>query len=116
MKRVRYINGRKDFRRILRPMDLQRMGIDHNHELCWETSNRFEIVLSNKVSDSLAARLPGEFILFEADGEDEAPAVEVLTNSVDDSAQVESESTPNKSVGDEKSPDESSTAKSSRNR
>lgn len=116
MKRVRYARPRANFVRRLRPIDLRQLGIDHNEELVWNQANRFEIVLSNKVSESLVARLPDEFILFEAGGEDEAPEVKEPMTSIAESASVDSEGVPDESVVDEMSLDAESSVKASRRR
>lgn len=116
MKTVRYARPRANFVRRMRPIDLQRLGIDHKEELVWSQANQFQIVLSNKLSESLVAKLPGEFILFEAGGEDEAPEVKEPMTSIAESASVDSEDDPDESVVDEKSIDAESSVKSSRRR
>lgn len=76
MKAVRYARPRPNFRRTLRPRDLDMLGLENKGEtLVWSPENKFTIVMSNKASESLVAKLPGEFILFDAEGDDEPEEV-----------------------------------------
>lgn len=79
MKSVTYLHGRAKFRRVLRPMDLDRLGVPHKGEdLVFEPGNKFTIVMNNKASDSLVEAFPNDFKAYPVDGDDEAPEVEVL--------------------------------------
>lgn len=117
MKRVRYARPRPGYKRTLRTKDLDQLGIEHkNEDLTWSPENRFEVVLSNKMSESLVAKLPGEFVLFDTDGEDEAPEVEERMTSLADSITRSGEGFSDDPVSDSGDDDESSTSKKSRNR
>jgi hypothetical protein len=117
MKRVRYARPRANFIRTLRVKDLDQLGIDHKGEdLVWDKDNGFEIVMSNKMSDSLVEKLPNEFILFDSDAEDEP--VEVL-DPMTSLASQQSELPEEEPESSESDPDDgasSSTRTSSRKR
>jgi hypothetical protein len=88
MKQVIY-TGRKvpGKIRILRTQDLDQLGIKHKGEdLVWSPENRYNIVMSNQMSDSLVDKLPNEFAAYDADGEDESPEPEVAATSLESPA------------------------------
>lgn len=99
MKRVRSTKARSHYRRILRPQDLESRGVEHKGEsLIFEGANGHEIVMSNKMSDSLVAAFPGEFLVFDVDGDDEpASAPEPLTSNANPDSLV---GAPDASVSD----------------
>lgn len=110
MKRVRYARPRANFERILRVSDLDALGVPHKGEpLVWNQANGFEIVMSNKMSESLVDKLPKEFILFDTDGEDEAPEVLEPMTSLAQSASDEPEELPDESESAGDDDDESLT-------
>jgi len=96
MKSVTYIRGRAKFRRVLRPSDLDRLGVPHKDEdLVFSPENKFTIVMNNKMSDSLVAAFPDDFKAYSVDGDDEEPEIEVkepLTSLTASSAQDPDES------------------------
>lgn len=100
MKNVHYRKPRANFRRVLRPKDLEQLGISGVKEtLIWETSNRFTVVLNNKVSESLVEKLPTEFKMTDAEGDDEIPEVPELLTSLAESASSDPEGSVNESEG-----------------
>lgn len=75
MKAVRFNRPRANFRRILRPHDLEALGISSKETLVWNPENNFTIVMNNKLSESLVGKLPGEFTMSDTEGDDEDPEV-----------------------------------------
>lgn len=67
MAQVRYKRGRPTFRRILRPMDLVRHGIEVDGDLVWDKTNGFTVEMSDEQSDSLVAAFPNEFEIVDFD-------------------------------------------------
>jgi hypothetical protein len=102
MKTVSYKRPRKNFRRTLRPIDLASLGIQTKETLVWSGENQFSLVLNNKLSESLVAKLPNEFSMVDADG-DEPDADD------DESSEDQSEESPSDSDDDGNDDDESST-------
>lgn len=116
MKTVRWARPAANKRRILRVQDLVMLGIPDvsKTDLVWDKDNKFEIVMSNKASDSLAAKLPTEFVIFDAGGEDDDesdPILEPLTTialpqseshaAIDDQASDDSQELQDDSLIDE---------------
>ena len=75
MKNVHYAKPKPNFVRTLRPVDLASLGIDTKETLVWSAGNNFCMTLSNKLSDSLVAKLPTEFRVVDIDDDDETVAV-----------------------------------------
>lgn len=110
MKSVRYMYPRANFRRVLRPTDLERLGmINVKETLVWEPENGFTIVMNNKLSDSLVDKLPSEFIALDADGDDEAPVVLEPMTSIAQSTSGNPAGSPIEAVPNLDDDDESST-------
>ena len=110
MKRVRYARPRPNFTRTFRVKDLDQLGIPHFDEpISFHSGNRFEVVMSNRMSESFVAKLPNEFILFDVDGDDEAPEVLNQMTSITPSASSNLQELPFDSLGDPDDDDESST-------
>lgn len=76
MKNVHYTKPKPNFVRTLRPIDLASLGIQSKETLVWSAGNQFCLTLSNKLSDSLAEKLPTEFRVVDSDQDDEP--VEVI--------------------------------------
>jgi len=85
--------------RILRPVDLDRLGIKTHkgEDLVWNPENRYTIVMSNQLSDSLVDKLPNEFAAYDAEGADESLDVEVAATSLDASNAGSDEGSPDES-------------------
>lgn len=104
MKNVQYARPKKDFSRVLRPIDLASLGIQSKETLVWSEQNRFCLVLNNKLSESLAEKLPNDFLITDAEGDE--PDIEIsdpLTSLQSPQGVV------NDSLDDENDGDESST-------
>jgi hypothetical protein len=76
MKKVHYTKPKPNFVRTLRPVDLASLGIQSKETLVWSAGNQFCLTLNNKLSDSLAEKLPAEFRVVDIDEDDEP--VEVI--------------------------------------
>jgi len=70
MKNVHFVRAKKDFVRILRPIDLASLGIQAKETLVWSEQNKFCLVLNNKLSDSLVEKLPEDFLATDAEGDE----------------------------------------------
>lgn len=115
MKTVRWARPAANKRRILRVQDLVQLGVEHKGEdLTWSKDNKFEIVMTNRMSDSLVGKLPGEFVVFDIEGEAGDEPVEILeplttltppqselADASDDQASDESQGSLDLSVSDE---------------
>lgn len=102
MKTVSYKRPRKNFTRTLRPIDLARLGIQSKETLVWSGENQFSLVLNNRLSDSLVAKLPAEFSAVDAEGDEP-------DESSDESSEDQSEESPNDADDDGIDDDESLT-------
>lgn len=102
MKEVRYIRVKPNFRRIMRVKDFVALGIDPPaSDQMWSAQNRFTVVMSNELSDSLVAKLPAEFMIMNELGDDDAP--------IDESASSDPQEQSDASEGDPDDDDESLT-------
>ena len=98
MKRLRYARPRANFVRVIRVKDMDRLGISHKGEdLVFSTDNGFEIVMSNKMSESLVDKFPGEFLVFDSDAEDEPVEVPEPMTSLAQSASSDPQGEPESS-------------------
>jgi hypothetical protein len=110
MKTVRYARPRPNFSRTFRVKDMDRLGIPHlGQPISFNMGNQFQVVMSNKMSESFVAKLPGEFILFDIKGNDEAPEVLEPLTSLTPSASSNPQESLFDSEGDPDDDDESST-------
>lgn len=110
MRRVRYIKVRANFTRTLRVKDLEMLGIPHlNKPLSFHSGNQFTLVMSNKMAESLVAKLPKEFMMFDPEGDDETPEVLEPLTSLMPSINSKPEESSDDSLGDPDDDDESST-------
>lgn len=116
MKRVRYARPRPHFTRGIRVKDMDRLGIDHKgQDLMFNAANHFEIVMSNKMSESLVDKFPGEFLVFDSDAEDEPVEVLEPMTSLAHSSTSEPEGDPESSEESESDDSQASTRKRSKN-
>lgn len=79
MRTVHLRRARANFRRVLRPEDLERVGIeDKVHKgrvLVWDKDNKFSVEMTNQLSDSLVAAFPNEFKAIGDGDDDDVPEV-----------------------------------------
>lgn len=116
MKRVMTKKRGAEYIRILRTTDLDRLGIKHKGEnLVWNRENNFTLEMSNQMSDSLVEKLPNDFIVSDADGEDEVPEVKDPMTSLASSAGL-AEGSPDESVESADDQAQGSTRPKSKNR
>lgn len=106
MTTVRYARPKRNFERVLRVKDLDRLGILHaGQPLVWNDANGFQIEMSDEMSDSLVEKLPTEFIVFKPRQKDE---IHLDASASDESASADSVGSADASVDDEDDDDESS--------
>lgn len=116
MKRVRYARPRANFTRGIRVKDMDRLGIEHKGEdLMFSQANGFEIVMSNKMSESLVDKFPGEFLVFDSDAEDEPVTVPEPMTSLAQSASDAPQDAPDASEESGDADEQASTRKRSKN-
>jgi hypothetical protein len=116
MKNVHYLRPRANYRRILRPADMEWLGLETKENLVWEPENHFVVKLNNKLSDSLVEKFPDEFMAVATEEDDEIPEVPEPLTSLAQSASGAPEQDPNDSEVASDDADESSPPKASRKR
>ena len=110
MKHVRYTEPKPNFTRTMRIQDFVSLGIPAPPaDAVWSTANGFTVVMSNKVSDSLVAKLPEDFMIMKELGDDEILSNDVMVTSSDQSASVDPKKSSDDSQGDPDDDDESLT-------
>jgi hypothetical protein len=117
MKNVRLKKARPNYRRILRTKDLDARSVKHKGaDLVWGPENNFSIEMTNQMSDSLVAAFPGEFVMSDADGDDESPTVQDVMTSLASGPQGSVPGSPDESLASSADDEGSSTAKASKNK
>lgn len=117
MKRVRYAKPKANYVRTIRVSDMDRLGIKHKGEdLVFNQGNNFMLVMSNQMSESLVEKLPGMFVVADAEGEDETPEVLEPMTSLAASTAGSSEDDPDSSEASGDDEAQASTASKSKKR
>jgi hypothetical protein len=76
MGKVRYLPKRETHRRILRPNDLNNLGIyDYVEDVIFSRDNEFTVEMPDDACETLVAKLPTEFALITSPDE---PVLEVV--------------------------------------
>jgi hypothetical protein len=103
--KIRYLAGRKDHRRILRPQDLKQINVPYTEgTLTWEGPDH-TLDLSQEVCDALLTALPTEFAIMTAPTDE----VEVVLDDDDNSGEDDPDSSASDSLSEADDDDESST-------
>lgn len=120
MKKVRWLAPRETYRRVLRVADFKTLGVDHAQDETFSKENNFTVLMEDDACDTLASKLPDEFVVLIAPRD----VVEVATeegssdatdeSTADQSDQAQPEGSSSESVGDEQTEGESSPSKSRR--
>lgn len=72
--KVRYLARNVNHRRILRASDLARLGVGHDQDIVFESSNDWTVEMSDGACDTLVKLLPDEFVLLDASSTEEDAA------------------------------------------
>lgn len=62
---IRYNTPNSRWRRVMRPSDMARFGVEVDHDLVWEKANRWTLDLDDAACDALVSQLPEEFTILE---------------------------------------------------
>lgn len=120
MKKVLWLAKRDTHRRVLTAADFKQLGVDHPSDETFSKENHFTVLMEDDACDTLASKLPDEFVVLTAPSDvvevetEEGSSEPTESSTADQSDQAQPEGSSSESVGDEQTEGESSPSKSRR--